>query len=835
MASTARRACLAAGLFVAVLSGSAPRAVAQTPAEPAGDAQIEAGATESGSAFVTSTVAEAWTRWQAAMRALLAKDAAATEQALADFLATRPSAFRAALFAERTVRGTAEGGAVLLLEQDAEAGALAENGKQVADLIAVGREQMNQADDGWYFASVGRFDVAAANFRALLDSNPDPIALLEFADRVSRRSDILIRLIDHPEMGPSVGGILRLLARGESMIKSDPARIRDHIERLGGPPRGYETAVEHLKESGEYAIPFLLEYLRNPAKAHLTQAILRAMPLIDRPALNPLVQALRMGDPSTLQYVVRTLGRIPYPQSLPYLLKLRDAPQTPPDIKRCVDEALADLRARGIDLDASVSAARLFGDLGEAYYEDRASLAADTTLDEANVWYWRDDILVNVPVPTQIFNEVMCMRCCEEALLLDAGADEPLSLWLAANFRREAQLAEGQADHTRPDAYPSGAYFAQSGGARYALRALARAVDDADPAVALGAIDALHKTAGPASLTGADGARVPLAEALLFPQRLVRIRAGLALAAADPRQAFAGDQNLAPVLSEALMLHDGARSALVVDPDSSSANSAAAALRSEGFVVVTDSTLFGGLDKVRTQLPGVDVILLASDIVDPALQPGLARLRDEFALRAVPVVIIAKPADRGIVRRLVRADHRLAQIVPNDLPERVMAAVTSATHATGGPLISPELGAALAQEAADALRMLAATHNPVVDLKRVESALIAALGSSKDAMLRVTIGQILGYVGTGPAQEAIARIALDPAAAEDARIAMFAALAEAAKRAGNQLGEDSVAALIAIAERDENLTIRTAASRALGALNLPSNRAGDIIRNQYRG
>lgn len=832
MASTARRACLAGGFLVAAVCGRVPIAAAQTPADPAAEVSSQADSSEG---FVTSTVAEAWTRWHAAMRALLAKDAAASDKAFAEFLATQPSAFRTALFAERTVRQTAEGGAILLLEQDAEAGALSDSGKKVAELISIGREQMNQADDGWYFASVGRFDVAAANFRALVDSRPDPVALLEFADRVPRRAEILIQLSGHPEMGPSVAAILRLLARGETLIKSDPARIRDHIERLAGPPRGYETALEHLKESGEYAIPFMLEYLRNPAKTHLIQPILRALPLIDRAALNPLVQALSLNDASTLQYVVRSLGRIPYPQALPYLLKLRDNPKSAPDVKRAVNDALADLRSRGIDLDHNVTAARLFIDLAEAYYDNRASLAADTTLDEANVWYSRDDILVNIPVPTPIFNEIMCMRCCEEALRLDPSADQALSLWLAANFRREAQLAEGLSDKTRPDNYPAAAYFAQSGGARYCLQALARAVDDADPAVALGAIDALHKTAGSASLTASDGDRVPLADALLFPQRLVRIRAGLALAAADPRQGFKGDQNLAPVLAEALMLHSGARNALVVDPDSSSANSAAAALRSEGFTVLTDSSLFGGLDKARTQMPGVDLLLLASDVVDPALQPGLTRLRDEFTFRAVPVVIIAKPADRGLVRKLVRADHRLSQVVPNDSPESVIAAVNAATHATGGPLIGPELGAALAQEAADALRMLAATHNPVVDLRRVEPALVAAIGSTKDPLLRVTIGQILGYLGTPAAQEAIARIALDPAEPEDARVAMFTALAEAAKRGSSQLGEASVATLIDIAEKDENLTIRTAASRALGALNLPSNKAGDIIRNQYRG
>ena len=64
---------------------------------------------------------------------------------------------------------------------------------------------------------------------------------------------------------------------------------------------------------------------------------------------------------------------------------------------------------------------------------------------------------------------------------------------------------------------------------------------------------------------------------------------------------------------------------------------------------------------------------------------------------------------------------------------------------------------------------------------------------------------------------------------------MFTALAEAAKHRGNQLPDELVAELTTIAESDENMVIRTAASRTLGALNLPGNPASVIIRNQYGG
>ena len=64
---------------------------------------------------------------------------------------------------------------------------------------------------------------------------------------------------------------------------------------------------------------------------------------------------------------------------------------------------------------------------------------------------------------------------------------------------------------------------------------------------------------------------------------------------------------------------------------------------------------------------------------------------------------------------------------------------------------------------------------------------------------------------------------------------MFTALADAAKHKGNYLPDNLVEQLTGIAESDNNMVIRTAASQTLGALNLPSNPASVIIRNQYGG
>ncbi len=793
-----------------------------------------AAAQESMDGFVTGAAAQAWKKWEAAMQAVLAKDSETAETAFGELMALDPSPLRLALFRKRSIDSPL-GGAVLLFEQDAEAGALGESGKQVAERLADGVERLNMAEDGWWFASIGRFDVAKANFDALLATDPDPVALLEFADQRRGRHDTLIRLTDHPTLSESVRKLLNLLGRGESAIKADPSRVKANIERLGGSPRAYENGLAALKESAEYAIPFMIQYLRDPAKSHLLQPILRAMPQLDRTAINPLVMALRVEDLAVKAYVIQTLGQIPYRQSLPYLMALLEDSSTPPQIRSEVESALSNLRRLGIEFDTGVGAAQMFFNLAEAYYNNIGSLEADPRLDMANVWYWRDNMLQNVPVPTQIYDEIMAMRTSEESLLLKPDMKPSLALWVAANIRRESQLGPNETDATRPENFPTAAYFAQSAGAEYCLMGLDRALGDGEAAVALGCIDALRKTAGPSNILSGGEGSPPLAEALTFPNRMVRIRAALALGRSRPSESFSSYQNLMPVLAEALALHGGARGALVVDPDEASLNAIAGILRAEGFTVLTDSKLLSGLEQVRRDMPGLDVIFVASNIEAPGLAAGLESLRSDPLLSTQPVVVVTKPGQRADVRAMVRRDPNVAAVMADDEPGKVMDAVNAASKSAGAEPMTEDMGLSLAMDAAQTLRLLAMTGNSVFDPSRTQSALIDVARSSKAVELRLTAADALGYIGTPDAQEAIAGIALNSEEEATTRVAMFDALAEAAKRQGNQLGSATVEKLVDFVKNESDDALRTAASQALGALNLPSNKARELIVSHYGG
>src|SRR3990170_197819 len=166
---------------------------------------------------------------------------------------------------------------------------------------------------------------------------------------------------------------------------------------------------------------------------------------------------------------------------------------TPDNLRGAAVEAVGRIAANNPGTSPGVSAVEAFVQLAEAYYANRPAVRADPRDEEANVWYWRDNFLTPVAVPQLIFDELMCMRCCQEALRLAPETGEAVSLWLAANFRREAQLemdptAETEdpragLDRTRPANFPRAIYFARSAGPKYNLQVLERAVRDRDSAV----------------------------------------------------------------------------------------------------------------------------------------------------------------------------------------------------------------------------------------------------------------------------------------------------------------------------------------------------------------
>lgn len=782
---------------------------------------------------------EAWSAWQAAAKSLERDERDAAQKSLEAVTAMNLSELRLALMADRT--------GSLRLEQWAKTDDAPAVVKDLMTKIEAGRRQKALAEDGWHFAAIGRFKYADANFKALDESNPDPVALLELARQNPNRHAILIKLLTNTDVGPSARRFLEILGHGEEQLRMDPHEIAANIEKLAGPTRMAFNAANRLKESGEYAIPHLIEALQDANRKSLHPFIIQVIPQIGRAGLNPLCIALGISDEVTKKVIIDSLARIAYRQAAPYLAKVADDSNASADIRSAARQAMSALSA------GTANGAALFYELADNYYKNIDSLKADPRRDTANVWYLRDNKLRYVEVPTAPWNDIMAMRCCEEALLASPDLTQATALWIAANFQREAKLgldvesdrADELAakDSTRPENYPRAIYFARAAGPQYNHMVLARAYQDRDPGVALGAIAALSETAGEPSLVGMEDLKQPLVQTLSFPNRQVRIKAALALGRALPRTSFPGCENVIPVLAEALS-QSQRQAALVVDPDSKTANAFQAVLRASGFDCAVGTDLNNAREHGRKQnISSYDLILISSDAQQPDVASAVQSLRADLLTAATPILIITKEGQMRQANSVARVNNGveilLADVTelgdPAKITEQVMQRVTRASQALGMTGLSKDLSLQLALQATHVLRLIGESRTPVYNFLGSVPALLTALNSPTES-LRVQSAHALALAKSAEAQTALCESALNAERGQEERVAFFGSLAESGRHNGNLLGKNElVQRLIDFTKSESNLILRAAASKALGALDLPSNQASEIIRGQYNG
>lgn len=686
----------------------------------------------------------------------------------------------------------------------------------------------SQWNDFIDFIRVARPDAALANGQAILQANPDPRLIYRLSTETAALDSILARGQRLEGLAETVADIRDLIEEGYRLQKQDPQQIRQAIALLEGQARQYAIGSERLIESGEYALPLLVETLRSPQTSLLmTERIRSVLPRMGLSAVRPLCEALEAPEAKVKEIVCQALGEIGYSQAAPYLLTVVRDPAE-------VDTVRSAARAALIQVTGDVNAAdkplaNYFHGLAEKYYSGDDSVEPDETYPTANVWFWREGLgLDYVETPTPIFLDVYAMRTARRALMADSDFYPAVSLWLAANLRKEANLPAGQADPTRVKDEMDADAYSMASGAGYMQEVLARALNDDSAAVAGGAIMALRRTAGASNLVRPTaGGATPLVAALSFPDRRVRIMAGLTLANARPTVGFDGSEMVMPTLVEALR-QTGRPTVLLATPDMDERNRFKDFLRQGGYDVV-DVGSFGEAVSVAEKTTGVEVVLLSANLRDPGVSESLAMLRANPTLTLLPVVLLADPASMIEARRLERDDDLVLLIEQEGItPEGLVTAVRQAEGMAAGvePMTSEE-ATRWVIEAADAIRMLGLMRTTVFKLTRAEKALVDNLADPRDNV-KVASANALAAIRSGSAQQAIVELG-NSDQPEPIRIAAYLAAAESVRAIGNQLTETQAQGVVDVVRSQASDAIRDAASELLGSLNLPSDQIKSLI------
>jgi hypothetical protein len=540
--------------------------------------------------------------------------------------------------------------------------------------------------------------------------------------------------------------------------------------------------------------------------------------------LNPLVAATEMKDWDALATVAGVLGDIGYPGPAPYLARLLESPDVPPAVKGAASEALTKLGVAP----SSAKASDLFYDLGEKFYYDSSTVVSDKRWPTSNVWYWADNGLQRKEIPHEIWDDVMAMRASEYTLKLGGSrSDDAMALWLAANYKREAELPEGQTDATRPENYPAGHYWGVSGGAKYLETALARAIKDRNSAVAFRAVRSLQEIVGQSNLNA--NAANPLVQATQFPDRKVRFESAFALAAAMPTASFEGAQRVVPLLAEALA-QTGQPSVVVVASSQDEANKLVDGLKGIGFAAAGATTAESAAAGAVT-LPAVDVLLVSEDIGQGNVDQLFLMASQNAKLAGAARLVMTKTTASPFEARKVN-DPLLNTTTATDA-EGLKGAIEAAREQSGSLPLDPAVATDYATRSGKLMIQVGQARQNIYPLMPAKATLLGALTDARPEIVMLS-GQVLGLVNDKEAQVALLASAQEEKNADEVKISLYKSLAANAKNFGNLLDAGQISALEKIVAEATNLDVRSAAAEARGALNLPADQAKKLVVDESK-
>jgi len=679
-------------------------------------------------------------------------------------------------------------------------------------------DQGRLLEDFLHYIRVARPALARSNGEALLDTgiSDAELAMLVDSRNLAERLESTLRL------GRAMAGVEDIVAqiesrveRGRQELSRDPARVREAVLMLVGTRRQQMLAEGRLLEAGEYAVPELLRQMVESRNPELERRCFDMLVRIRRQAVTPLSIALWNLDPMNQRIVSDILAAIAWPHAAPYLLQLAQDPSVPNDVRDAARRAHAAVGG------GSDSLSEQWTTLARRHFDEEQSLVAFPGEATNNIWQWDDFVgLVVLPVPTEIYSEIMAMDAARHALIADDTNGEALALYVAANLKREFELPDGASDPVHGDAAFSPAFFATAAGVTTAERVLTFGLDRFNTPLIRNAIAALRQTAGNAALARAGGS--PLAACLRYPDRRVQYEAALGLAEMLPQAGFSGDFSVVPLLASAVRTGD-ANFAVVLAPEVEDRQSLSSRLQAQGFTVINTGRSLGEIEPDIAAAPGVDLVVVRGDRAH--CEAALAAIRSNDRTVAAPVLVVAPPID-AIELRHEHGEDRRVLVSEAGLGEQIfVAAVDSVMHrASGGRLTTVE-AQQYAIEALDALRGVAVARSGVFQITDAENALIEAL-EVKTGGLRLLVAEVLAMIDTDRSQRRLLDVALASSGSE--QIALLDEVAASARRFGNRLERRHVDALMDLISGSAGATA-DAAARVHGALDLPSSNAVRLI------
>ena len=663
--------------------------------------------------------------------------------------------------------------------------------------------------DFLHYVRIAKPDLAAASGRALINSgisDSDLATIVIDNDLEEKLIGVLRRGRQMPGVSDLVSEIEVRVETGRMDLARDPELIAKSITMLTGSMREKMLAEERLVAAGEFAVPGLLAVVVEAQNPQLEVAATRVIERIKRQAVLPLCAALMKVGPNPQRKICNMLGEIGYPAAEPFLLELAGTKNVDDSVKEAAMRAFKRLGGKSTSISAQYIA------LGQRFFDNQLSLIAWPSEPTNNIWHYDTYAgLLPTSVPTAIYGDVLSMTMALKALEFDAKSASALSLYVAADLRRENDLQPGMADPIFGDSRYSPQFFATAVGSATAQDVLAMAIDRYDTALVRDAVNALSQTTGRSNIFGT--ARLPLLECLRYPDRRVQYDSALVLANALPERKFPGDEVVVPLLGSAVRDSDS-MFGMVVASNEEDRRTFGNDLKSMGFTVLEGGPDYAHVRDTVGSTVGLDLVVVRGD--SAAVRQTIQGLRSDNLTAAVPIVACVNAGDQMQLENEYMNDRATKIWQAGAAQAQFVAAVKNLMNLNGSEMLDESSSLEYMLAALDALRAIAGSGSSTYDVSAAEPALLDAL-DNRDGHLRLLVGEVVSMLPGSAAQQALLAAAITSDGAD--QIDLFDLVAASARRFGNNATTRQITTL---REMIANTSGDTADSvgRAFGALNV---------------
>jgi hypothetical protein len=655
-----------------------------------------------------------------------------------------------------------------------------------------------------YLVRTGQSKKAVPYLDTFAKAQIDDATLVQIRDRFSPGS--FLRLADQADTSKYVQPLVEKLNAAARRFATQPERLTHAVSALVGTPEEQAYAVAQLKEAGPYAVPSLVEAIKEPGLTPEKRSLLvHNIGRLDHSAVPPLLAVLGGSDPQLAADAATALGAIGDPRAVPFLTYPAFSSKSPATVRDAAQAAISQITRRSFTLQP-LSPAQVLTQAAWRFHRHQVEFPSDP----ATVWVWDPDRKIPVPRPMKQGEAESCfgLQLANEAVDL-----QPLDLDAqAASVSLMLQSAIDRVGFSALPAQDQRTFkSALAAGPSTLAEVLRKAIADGKDELAATAATALGQVTDPTALS-VTGHPHPLVGALSSPGPRVQFAAAKALVELAPTRPFPGSSQVVPMLARFATAQPSPK-AVVIDGNPNRGSQLAGSLSELGYETVLETSGDRGF---QAAADSADVELMAVSYAQAHgawnLIDILTNLKSDARTAKLPVYVYGP-------LNLERDRFNLLDSFP---------AAKFLVQPTTAPILESLLGgrpaklgkadrATYAKEATSLLAQIAgqpkSPYSP--DLATSEPALALTLNHPETSQ---AASAALGAVPDQNAQHSLAAVVLDQSRPAELRSNSASQLARSIQRFGPLVSADQETRLAAEYRQETDPQFRAALGSVIAAL-----------------